>query len=54
MTEKDQTDHFANDLDKLVDRYRSEYEISYASVVGVLQMKIHLLCSEAEERGGGA
>lgn len=50
MTEKEQTDHFANEIDRLVDRYRSEYEMSYASVVGVLQMKIHLLCDEASER----
>ena len=50
MTEKEQTDHFANDLDSLVERYRKEYEISYAATVGVLQMKIHTLCAEANER----
>ena len=50
MSEKEQIDHFANDIDNIVERYRSEYEISYASVVGVLQMKIHLLCEEAGER----
>jgi len=52
MNEKEQTTHFANDVDNLVERYRDEYEMSYAAVVGVLQMKIHLLCAEAEERGG--
>lgn len=50
MSEKEQIDHFANEIDRLADRYRSEYEMSYASVVGVLQMKIHLLCDEASER----
>lgn len=50
MDEKSQTEHFADDLDKLVNRYRSEYDIQYASLVGVLQMKIHLLCQEAEQR----
>lgn len=50
MTDKEQTDHFANELDALVDRFRSEYEMSYAVVIGTLQMKIHLLCNEAEER----
>lgn len=49
MSDKEQTDNFANDVDRLVDRYRSEYEIPYAAVVGVLQMKIHLLCDEASE-----
>lgn len=51
MTDKEQMDHFANDIDALVERYRTEYEITYAAVVGVLQMKIHLVCDEASERG---
>lgn len=51
MSEKEQVDHFANELDNLVERFRTEYDISYSSVVGTLQMKIHLLCSEASERG---
>jgi hypothetical protein len=50
MTEKEQTDHFADELDRLVDRFRSEYDLSYAVVVGVLQMKAWLLCSETSER----
>lgn len=49
MSEKEQIDHFSNDLDRLVERYRNEYDISYAAVVGTLQMKIHLLCDEASE-----
>lgn len=50
MTDKEQTDAFSDDLDKLVERYRHEFEISYAQVVGTLQMKIHLLCNEAQKR----
>ena len=50
MTDKEQTDAFADDLDKLVERYRNEYEISYAQVIGTLQMKSWLLSSEADER----
>lgn len=52
MSDKEQIEHFANDIDKLVDRCRSEYEMSYAAIVGVLVMKSHLLCDEAEEQGG--
>lgn len=52
MTDKEQTDAFANDLDKLVERYRQEFEMSYAQIVGTLYMKNHLLCTEAEEREG--
>lgn len=50
MTEKEQIDHFANDVDALVERYRKEYDISYAAVVGVLEMKKWLLCHETKER----
>lgn len=50
MNEKEQIDHFANEIDALVDRYRTEYEMTYAGVVGVLQMKIYTLCAEAVER----
>jgi len=50
MSESEQIQHFADEIDKLVDRYRSEYEIAYASITGVLQMKIHLLCQEASDR----
>lgn len=50
MTETDQINHFADDLDNLVDRYRNEYDISYAAIVGTLHMKAHLLCDEASDR----
>jgi hypothetical protein len=50
MSDKEQIDHFANDLDALVKRYSEEYDIPYASVVGVLQMKAWLLCADADVR----
>jgi hypothetical protein len=50
MSEKEQIEHLADDLDKLIERYRLEYDISYASAVGVLQMKIHTLCDDAKEQ----
>lgn len=43
----DQTAHFANDLERLIDRYRAEYDITYAQLVGVLHIQSHLLCLEA-------
>lgn len=45
-----QIQHLAEELDRLIDRSRSEYDLSYGETVGVLQMKIHLLCVEAQER----
>lgn len=49
MTDREQTERFAKELDWLVQKYRSEYDITYAAVVGVLHMKAHLLCEEASE-----
>lgn len=43
-------DHFSDELDRLVDRFRSEYEAKYAEIVGCLAMKAHLLMNEAEDR----
>lgn len=50
MTEGEQTTHFANDIDRLVDRYRQEYSISYISLIGVLYAKATLLTNEACDR----
>lgn len=49
MTEREQITHLSNEIDKLINRYRDEYDLSYAAVVGILQMKSHLLMSEAAE-----
>lgn len=49
MTQREQCSHFGDDLDRLVDRYRDEYDMTMASVVGVLHMKAWLLCEEAGE-----
>jgi hypothetical protein len=51
MTDKEQTDAFSDDLDKLVERYRQEFEMTYAQVVGTLHMKAWLMCAEANDRG---
>lgn len=42
-------DHLGDELDRLIDRFRNEYDMTYAEAVGVLQMKIHALCREDEE-----
>ena len=43
-------DQFCDDLDKLVHRMRSEYDMTYAEIVGALTMKEHTLMQEACER----
>ncbi|HEX2898832.1 MAG TPA: hypothetical protein VHS96_03835 [Bacteroidia bacterium] len=49
MTQSEQVAHFSHDLDALVDRYADEYDLDYASIVGILQMKQWLLCHEATQ-----
>ena len=39
--------HFANEIDKLVDRFKDEYDLTYAAMIGVLFFKCHSLCDEA-------
>lgn len=50
MNQQEQTKRFADDLDMMVERYRREFDLTYASVVGVLQMKVHLMCDEAGQQ----
>jgi len=46
MDDKEQINHFSNDLWKLIDRYRQEYEVSTAGVIGTLQIAIHFILAE--------
>lgn len=52
MSEAEQIKHLADKVDALIDHTRNEYDMTYAAVVGVLQMKIHLLCKEATDNSG--
>ena len=49
MNDREQTQAFADELDTLVKRYADEFDLTYATVVGALQMKIWLLCQQAQE-----
>lgn len=53
MTSEQQIEHFENDLDALVERYRKEFDMTYAAMVGSLQLKIHDLCDEALRQAEG-
>ena len=50
MPPNDQTTHFANDLERLINRYRDEYDLSYAQMIGAMYFTLHLLCREAEQK----
>lgn len=50
MDNDDQVMALADDLDKLIERYRVEFDLNFASVVGVLEAKKWFLIREAEDR----
>jgi hypothetical protein len=54
MNDSDQIDELQNKIDKLIDTYISEFDLPLASMIGILQIKIHELiensmCDEEEE-----
>ena len=51
MSEGEQIKAFVEDVTKVVDRYRAEFNLTVAAVVGTLHMKAHLLCVEAGQKG---
>lgn len=53
MTEKEQIQALADDLDRLIERYCNEFELTTASAVGVLMFKVHLLMVEAQRNPDG-
>lgn len=50
MTEREQLQAFADDLDKLVGRYCDEFDLTAASAVGVLAFKMHTLMAHAQSQ----
>lgn len=47
MTDPEQIDAFARDLDALVSRYCAEFQLTVAGAIGVLEIKKHELIAEA-------
>lgn len=52
MDVSEQIQHFESDLNRLVERYRQEYQLPYAAVIGTLAMKQFELHNEAREKDG--
>lgn len=47
MDNNQQVDCFSAELDALVERFRQEYDLNYASIIGTLHLKIHGLSADA-------
>lgn len=51
MDENLQITAFENEIEKVIQRFRHEYQLPYASLIGSLHLKAHELCKEAFEVG---
>ena len=47
MTQERQQDAFALDLGRLVDRYATEFQLTYASIIGALELQKVKLANQA-------
>jgi len=43
------TEHLETEINILIDRFRKEYEMTYAEVVGTLLIVANSLCTETQE-----
>lgn len=49
MTEREQIEHLDEEIKKVLRRFVSEYQISNASAIGVLQLNIYDICRAGTE-----
>jgi hypothetical protein len=49
MTEREQIQAFANDVDKPIQRFRIEFQISNAGAIGVLIFAAHNIMQDARD-----
>lgn len=47
MDEAEQIDRFNDQLDKLIDTFVKEHDVTYAAMIGALFLKAHLLAHDA-------
>tara|TARA_R110000772_G_scaffold2190_3_gene7568 strand:- start:1480 stop:1656 length:177 start_codon:yes stop_codon:yes gene_type:complete len=46
MNQAEQTSAFSTDLDKLLTRYADEFDLTYASAIGVLTIALHRIIDD--------
>ena len=47
MTEQETINAFSNEIEKVINRFAHEFDIPYASAIGVLHIAAQRLCREA-------
>lgn len=52
MSQADQQNAFADDIRKVIDRYRDEFDLTLGSAVGVLEVVKHEMIMAEFEDGG--
>lgn len=51
MTDREQIEAFAGEIDKVVERFEHEFNLSNVAAVGVLMLKVHMLLKHQIEPG---
>lgn len=49
MNQKKQIDVFEHELSKFIDKFRREFTLTYAEVIGTIEVKLHSLKDEANK-----
>jgi len=49
MKHEDRLEHLGNQLDSLIERFRLEYDVTFAELISVLEMKKFFLCMEVSD-----
>lgn len=49
VTEPEQIDRFNDQLDKLIDTFVKEHDVTYAAMIGALYLKMHHLAEDSQE-----
>jgi len=50
MKKNKQIDIFSHELDKFIDKFAKEFDLTYAEVIGTLTIKIHKLLNKATKQ----
>lgn len=50
MSHKERQGALAHEIEKVIDYFRNEYDLTYADAVGVLSIMVAELCAECHQR----
>lgn len=49
MSDQSACENLGDEIDRVIDYFREEFDITYAEVIGTLHLKAWLLCQETDD-----